>query len=85
MNANVFLLRLGFNPSQFTYNKALLFVKRISDNLRSICMRLVILITNNDSKLLLIFPYTQNKIKYVNAMIGNINNQFKPITKEIYG
>jgi transposase len=74
---------------KFTYDEALLFVKRITDNLRATNSPLLHAVGNSYHKwrfeIASSFSYSQNKIRYTNAIAENINNQIKTITKAAYG
>lgn len=74
---------------KFTYDEALLFIKRISDNLRSTNSPLLKSVGDSYHKwrfeIASAFSYTQNKIRYTNSIAENINNQIKTITKAAYG
>lgn len=74
---------------KFTYDEALLFIDRISFNLKATSSPLIQAVGDSYHKwryeIASAFSYTQNKIRYTNSIAENINNQIKTITKSAYG
>lgn len=73
----------------FTFDEALSFINRISENLRHANSELLHAVGRSYHKwrveIASAFSCTQNKIRYTNAIAESINNQIKPITKSAYG
>lgn len=90
-------LALAYNTMQdlfryeqkFTHDEALNFIMRISHNLRQSSNEIVKKVGDSYHKWRIeianALSYTQNKIRYTNAIAENINNQLKTITKAAYG
>jgi transposase len=74
---------------RFTFDEALRFIERISLNLRDAHSELLHAVGRSYHKwrveIASAFSYTQNKIRYSNAIAESINNQIKTITKAAYG
>ena len=74
---------------KFTFDEALSFINRISENLRHANSELLHAVGRSYHKwrveIASAFSYTQNKIRYTNAIAESINNQIKTITKAAYG
>lgn len=70
---------------KFTFDEALSFINRISENLRHANSELLHAFGRSYHKwrveIASTFSYTQNKIRYKNAIAESINNQIKTITK----
>ena len=74
---------------KFTFDEALSFINRISENLNHANSELLHAVGRSYHKwrveIASAFSYTQNKIRYTNAIAESINNQIKTITKAAYG
>jgi len=74
---------------KFIFDEALSFINRISENLRHANSELLHAVGRSYHKwrveIASAFSYTQNKIRYTNAIAESINNQIKTITKAAYG
>lgn len=74
---------------KFTHESALLFVEKIKNNLLSSSNELLKATGRSFHKwrfeIASAFAYTQNNIRYTNAIAESINNKIKTITKNAYG
>jgi transposase len=74
---------------KFTYEEAINFIYRISQNLINSHVELLQAVGRSYHKwrveIASALSYTQNNIRYTNAVAESINNQIKTITKSAYG
>jgi len=74
---------------QFTFDEALAFIHRISQNLINSNVELLQAVGRSYHKwrveISSALSHTQNNIRYTNAVAESINNQIKTITKSAYG